>query len=104
MSKDIKVHGLAVGGTKMCEMRYTKDDKINHLTCNKCGKAIEKVNPRNYQDHLCIKKKWNYFSQKDLTTHSMIICEACYDEWIQSFAIPVKETQVVEIFECVDEY
>ena len=32
---------------------------------------------------------WGYFSKKDGETHSLDLCEDCYDELIKSFNIPI---------------
>ena len=70
--------------------------------CNICGQPIKAVAHHHLQDHLTFRKKWGYFSAKDLTIHSFVLCEACYDKWIQTFAIPVKEESVIEIFDFPD--
>ena len=82
------------------QLDKTKDKEIK---CNKCGKDIKKINHNKTEDYLYIQKKWNYFSGKDLTIHSFIVCEKCYDQWIQSFAIPVEEKEVIEVFDFPDD-
>ena len=43
------------------------------------------------EDVLSVEKRWNYFSQKDNDVHRFDLCEACYDEWIETFQIPVEQ-------------
>ena len=49
------------------------------------------------EDYLQVKKAWGYFSSKDLTGHAFNMCEACYDEMISNFKIPVEEFPIDEI-------
>ena len=46
---------------------------------------------------ITIEIPWGYFSQKDGELHKIMLCEACYDEWIRSFQIPVEITENVEL-------
>ena len=43
------------------------------------------------EDVLSVEKRWNYFSQKDNDVHRFDLCEACYDELIETFQIPVEQ-------------
>lgn len=72
------------------------------VKCNCCGQPIKKIDGRNYEDYLHVKKTWGYFSSRDLTNHSFNICEQCYNKWMETFAIPVDEAPVIEIFNCID--
>ncbi|MBQ8804549.1 MAG: hypothetical protein IJZ53_13040 [Tyzzerella sp.] len=71
--------------------QYHKQEmrEVNKIICNKCGKEIvvERGVPK--QDVFSVEKRWGYFSGKDNEVHSFDICEACYDEWIAAFSIPV---------------
>ena len=58
--------------------------------CNKCGKVISVKNGIVAEDVLSVEKRWNYFSSKDNDVHRFDLCEACYDEWIGTFCIPVE--------------
>ncbi len=62
------------------------------VLCNKCGRELKKENGILHEDGLFVRKEWGYFSQKDLCIHSFNLCEACYDEMISGFAIPVEQT------------
>lgn len=71
----------------------------SRLYCNCCGEEIIKTAVADtHMDYLHVEKSWGYFSAKDLTTHSFNICEKCYDKWVTSFAIPVEETYIEDIF------
>lgn len=68
--------------------------------CNCCGKPIKVLTDSGiYEDYLAITKKWGYFSNKDLSKHSFIICEACYDQWIKTFAISIEEIAITDVFD-----
>lgn len=67
------------------------------LFCNKCGRKIQMENDILKEDVFEGKKEWGYFSQKDVTMHSFIICETCYDKMISEFAIPPEVTEVTEL-------
>lgn len=67
------------------------------IICNCCGKTIPTEKDLPTQDYLYVKKEWGYFSEKDGKIQELRLCEACYDEWIRSFRIPVHTTEVTEI-------
>ena len=71
--------------------QYQKKEarEISKIICNKCGKEIVVKHGVPYQDTLSCEKRWGYFSAKDNEVHIFDICEACYDEWIETFQIPV---------------
>ncbi|MGL4363019.1 MAG: hypothetical protein ACRCSG_07135 [Cellulosilyticaceae bacterium] len=83
----------------MKESNTIETHKNNEICCNKCGDKVEIFPNNRHADYLKIKKQWGYFSNKDLTTHSFVICEHCYDKLIESFVIPVNEKPVIEIFD-----
>lgn len=66
--------------------QYKKEETqvVETYICNKCGKKIE------HADVLSVDKRWTYFSEKDNEVHHFDLCEACYDEWIAGFSIPVE--------------
>lgn len=71
--------------------------------CNCCGKSIKIVTESGIcEDYLLVTKKWGYFSGKDLSSHSFIICETCYDTWIKTFAIPIEEVSVTDVFDGIE--
>lgn len=42
------------------------------------------------EDTLSVQKRWGYFSEKDNEVHAFDLCEACYDELISNFRIPIE--------------
>lgn len=87
----------------MCEPTNHSHKPSNKPTCNCCGQPIQIVTESGiYRDHLKLTKKWGYFSNKDLSMHSLVICEACYDKWIQTFAIEVEKQVVTEVFDGIE--
>ena len=67
------------------------------LFCNACGKKIQMENDILREDVFEGKKEWGYFSKKDVTLHSFILCEECYDQLVSSFVIPPEITDVLEL-------
>lgn len=66
---------------------YDKD-----IYCNACGAKMEVIPQANVcEEYLSIKKEWGYFSSKDFMMHSFTVCEKCYDQWINTFVIPIDE-------------
>lgn len=81
--RNIKDAGAKGGVTKV------RDNK-KEVYCNACGKPIEVIPKINIcKEYLSIEKEWGYFSKKDFIIHSFAICEHCYDQWINTFVIPV---------------
>lgn len=68
----------------------------DYVQCNVCGKEIERINNIFKEDFLAVTKEWGYFSEKDLERHSFRICEECYNQWIQTFAVPVTKENTTE--------
>lgn len=63
---------------------------VEKIICNKCKKEIEVINGIPRGDFLEVEKRWGYFSEKDNDVHRFVLCEACYDELVKSFGIPVE--------------
>lgn len=71
--------------------------KANIIYCNCCGKEICEEKQQAKTSFLTIKKEWGYFSRnKDGKIHSMDLCEPCYDELVQTFAIAPEVEQITE--------
>lgn len=70
-----------------------KDTKVTKIVCNRCGKEIQVVDGMAMEDVLSVEKRWGYFSQKDNEQHAFDLCEACYDELISGFQIPVERKE-----------
>ena len=75
----------------MRQYRIQEGKELDKIICNKCGKMISVKNGIAAEDVLSVEKRWNYFSSKDNDVHRFDLCEACYDEWIGTFCIPVEQ-------------
>ena len=75
----------------MREYRIQEGKELEKIICNKCGKIILVNHGIAAEDVLSVEKRWNYFSQKDNDVHRFDLCEACYDELIETFQIPVEQ-------------
>ena len=75
----------------MREYRIQESKELEKIICNKCGKIIFVNHGIAAEDVLSVEKRWNYFSQKDNDVHRFDLCEACYDELIETFQIPVEQ-------------
>lgn len=51
------------------------------IFCNVCGRQLHMENNILLEDAFEARKQWGYFSKKDTTLHSFVICEECYDKW-----------------------
>jgi len=67
--------------------------KKQKILCNKCGKELKIENGILHEDGLFVTKEWGYFSEKDLQIHQFCLCESCYDEFTESFFIPVESQE-----------
>ena len=65
--------------------------------CNCCGKMIKIEQGILKEDVVEIVKDWGYFSGKDMERHQLVLCEACYDNWISGFQIPPKVEERTEV-------
>ena len=65
-------------------------NEIDKIICNKCGKEIKVIRGVAQEDYLTVEKRWGYFSEKDNDVHRFELCEACYDEIVSQFQIPVE--------------
>lgn len=79
----------------MC--RYMDQDNSQaEVYCNACGRKLKMKNGLLLEDAFEVRKDWGYFSGKDLESHRFTLCEACYDEIIQKFKIPITKKQTRE--------
>lgn len=78
-------------------MRVYREEKLEQLYCNRCGRKIEVQNQIIQEGVLSVDYKWNYFSNKDGMRHSFDLCEKCYDEMIRNFKYPIEETEYNEL-------
>jgi hypothetical protein len=75
----------------MRQYKIEETKAVEKIICNKCGREILVRNEIPDEDVLDVRKRWGYFSEKDNEVHSFDICERCYDEWIQTFRIPIEK-------------
>ena len=78
-------------------MRVYKEDKLQEIYCNKCGRKIEVVNEIVREGAFSVDYKWEYFSEKDGVMHSFDLCEHCYDRMVERFKYPVSESEYTEL-------
>lgn len=79
-------------------MQKKGGDKVaDKIYCNVCGRELHMKNGILLEDAFEARKQWGYFSNKDAKMHSFTICEECYDKFVSTFAIPLKETDVIEL-------
>lgn len=71
--------------------------KTKEVVCNVCGRALKMEKGILMEDAFEAKKQWGYFSKKDATLHSFLICEDCYDKMVAQFAIPPTVEEVTEL-------
>lgn len=83
--------------------QYQKQtNELEKVICNCCGREL-KVERGILKEGACrLETGWGYFSNKDMEKHSFDLCEACYDQWISGFSVPVEITEETEFFPAVD--
>ena len=67
------------------------------VCCNLCGKSLKVEGGILKEDAFEATKNWGYFSKRDLEIHHFNLCEACYDNLINSFKIPVEVEKQLEV-------
>jgi hypothetical protein len=65
--------------------------------CNKCGRQLKVENDLPKEDYVLIQKNWGYFSNKDTSVHTLLLCEHCYDLLAEQCVIPPLVTQAKEL-------
>lgn len=75
----------------MRQYKIQETKEVEKIICNRCGKEIVVKNGIWEEDMLSVQKRWGYFSEKDNEVHEFDLCEACYDQWIAEFKIPVEQ-------------
>lgn len=65
--------------------------EVEKIICNKCGREIPVVEGAAREDYLEVEKRWGYHSGKDNQTDRFDLCEACYDEFVRSFKIKIRD-------------
>ena len=76
---------------------YDEHQNLQSVICNCCEKKLFVENGLLKDAIYEGKQSFGYFSGKDGVTHHFDLCEECYDKWIGTFRIPVKETENTEM-------
>jgi Fe2+ or Zn2+ uptake regulation protein len=58
-------------------MKKYKNQILDKIICNNCGKVINVKNTVPEEDYLSIEKDWGYFSKNDGEKHIFDLCEDC---------------------------
>lgn len=74
-----------------------QERKLMRVVCNGCGRALKVEN--GYLKEYCFAAEtvFGYFSRKDGTAQHFDLCEDCYDRMTSQFAVPVEETEALEL-------
>ena len=79
---------------------YTEIEKmepeLKKVTCNQCGKELLVEDGIVKEGCLGLRYKFGYFSNKDGYIYQLDLCEACFDQWIKQFKIPVQIEETKE--------
>ena len=70
-----------------------ESERLQKTICNRCGKEITVTKGVPEEEVLEVEKRWGYFSDKDGQTDCFDLCEACYDEWVNGFLIPIERSE-----------
>lgn len=81
-------------------MRILKQDKntLQSVVCNRCGKQLKVENGILKEGCLQVCQTFGYFSSLDGTKVSFDLCETCYQELKQGFAVAPQEEEQSELF------
>ncbi len=74
-----------------------KNDKAEKIICNKCGRELPEEAGVLREGVCTVEVDWGYFSHKDGENHRFHLCEACYDELVKSFRVPVRVRHRTEL-------
>lgn len=66
---------------------YDENYQLLEATCNCCRKSLKIQNGIITEGVFSVEYAFGYFSRKDEEIHKFDLCEACYDEWIETFEI-----------------
>ena len=83
-------------GRKSGVRNYDENQEVKEVFCNKCKKSLIVENGIIKEGCFSGNMVWGYFSTMDGRRHSFDLCEACYRQMIQTFAISVTETDETE--------
>lgn len=81
----------------MRKYRDNQEKKLIQVVCNQCGRALKTENERLKEFCFEADALFGYFSRKDGARHHFDLCEDCYDKLTAGFAVPVEETEEMEL-------
>lgn len=81
----------------MRKYRDGQEKKLIQVVCNHCGRALKTEDGRLKEFCFEADTVFGYFSRKDGTRHHFDLCEDCYDNLTAQFALPVEETEEMEL-------
>lgn len=77
--------------------KYTHENELELVICNGCGRHLLVEDGILKEDILEGEKVFGYFSQKDGTVERFDLCEKCYERLTAGFAVPVEESEQLEL-------
>ena len=85
------------GKVRIQMRKYGKTGQLEAVFCNMCGKKIAVKEGIVREGVAMFDYAWDYFSEKDGEVHHFDLCEACYDELINQFRLPVDVEEQTEL-------
>ena len=76
---------------------YDEQKKLIRVQCNVCKKLFNLEQEIVKEGCFHADYTWGYFSSRDGMQHQFDLCEECYDRFVESFLIPVTETENTEL-------
>lgn len=79
--------------------QYHKEENLMLVkaVCNCCGRELKVENGYLKEECFHASHAFGYFSKRDGIRHRFDLCEACFEKWTGSFAVPVEEEEVREL-------
>ncbi|MCL2572290.1 MAG: hypothetical protein FWE11_07785 [Defluviitaleaceae bacterium] len=74
--------------------------ELTDVSCNVCGRDVDKNVSGYFEDHLTISKSWGYHSPYDGEIHAIDVCVDCYADWTAQFEIPPKVSSYFHLQMC----
>lgn len=71
--------------------------ELSEVCCNRCGRKLEVKEGIVREGCVSARIPFGYFSGKDRQIHRFDLCEACYDEMVSAFRIPVEIEENTEL-------
>ena len=73
------------------------ENYLEQVCCNKCGRSLRVENGILKEGCFHGEQSFGYFSKRDGMKHNFDLCESCYEEMIEEFALPVEEAEEKEL-------